>query len=62
MQQTVFLDHFAAYLRSLNLPAISLALGRMNGIGYIYEHSDIEQMLGRRGMADITEDDMLFCL
>ena len=54
-----FLDYFAAYRRSLGLPATSLGLGQINGVGYLYEHPDIEQMLARRGVTDLTEDDML---
>ena len=54
-----FLDYFAGYRRSLGLPATSLALGQVNSIGYIHEHAEIEQMLARRGLADLSEDDML---
>ena len=57
-----FLDHFAAHRRSLGLSATSLALGQINGVGYIHEHSEIEQMLARRGITDLTEDDMLLCI
>ena len=57
-----FLDSFAAYRRSLGLPATAVALGQISGIGYIYEHQDIEQMLARRGVAELTEDDMLLII
>ena len=57
-----FLDSFAAFRRSLGLPATSIALGQISGIGYIYEHHDIEQMLARRGVAELTEDDMLLVI
>jgi acyl carrier protein len=54
-----FLDSFAAYRRSKGLRAMALGLGAIKQVGFLHEHSDIEQMLARRGVAAISEEDML---
>jgi hypothetical protein len=54
-----FLDSFAAYRRSKGLPAVALGLGAIKQVGFLHEHSDIEQMLARRGVTAISEEDML---
>ncbi|KUJ17704.1 polyketide synthase [Mollisia scopiformis] len=54
-----FLDAFAYYRRAKNLPALALGLGAIKQVGFLHEHSDIEAMLARRGVAAISEEDML---
>jgi hypothetical protein len=53
------LDHFAGYRRAQGLSAISVGLGQISEVGYLHEHPEIEQMLARRGIAPITEEDLL---
>ena len=54
-----FLDSFARYRRSLNLPATSLGLGMISEVGYLHEHPDIEALLARKGIHAINEEEML---
>lgn len=39
--------------------ATSIGLGAISGIGYLYEHSDIEEMLLRKGLSPISEFEFL---
>ena len=41
------------------MSATSIGLGQISEVGYLHEHPEIEQMLARRGIAPITEDDLL---
>ncbi|RAK99273.1 type I polyketide synthase [Aspergillus ibericus CBS 121593] len=54
-----FLDVFARYRRSLGRPAISLGLGMIAEVGYLHENPHIEDLLLRRGLRPITEDELL---
>ncbi|OJZ81972.1 hypothetical protein ASPFODRAFT_84885 [Aspergillus luchuensis CBS 106.47] len=54
-----FLDVFARYRRTLGRPAIALGLGAIAEIGYLHEHSHIEELLLRKGIRFLTESDVL---
>ncbi|KAK6513545.1 hypothetical protein TWF281_005168 [Arthrobotrys megalospora] len=54
-----FLDNFARYRRSLGLPATSVGLGMISEVGYLHENPDIEQLLLRKGIQQISESEML---
>lgn len=54
-----FLDSFARYRNSLDLPAISVGLGMISEVGYLHEHPDIEQLMKRKGIHAINEDELL---
>ena len=54
-----FLDSFARYRRSHNLPAISIGLGMISEVGYLHEHPEIEAMLLRKGIHPLNEDELL---
>ncbi|KAJ5713479.1 polyketide synthase [Penicillium malachiteum] len=54
-----FLDVFARYRRQLGLPAVSIGLGAIAEIGYLHEHSHIEELLLRKGIRFLTESDVL---
>ncbi|PYI10693.1 ketoacyl-synt-domain-containing protein [Aspergillus sclerotiicarbonarius CBS 121057] len=54
-----FLDVFARYRQSLGLRAISLGLGSISGVGYLHEHSDIGDLLLRKGIRPLPEHEVL---
>ena len=54
-----FLDSFARYRNSLGLPAISVGLGMISEVGYLHEHPEIEQLMKRKGIHAINEDELL---
>jgi KR domain/Phosphopantetheine attachment site len=54
-----FLDVFARYRRSLNLPATSIGLGMISEVGYLHENPEIEALLLRKGIQAIDEDELL---
>ncbi|KAJ6036767.1 polyketide synthase [Penicillium herquei] len=54
-----FLDVFARYRRQLGLPAVSIGLGAIAEIGYLHEHTHIEELLLRKGIRFLTESDVL---
>lgn len=54
-----FLDTFARYRQSLGLPAVAIGLGMISEVGYLHEHPTIEDLLLRKGIRPITEDEML---
>ncbi|KAI1453383.1 putative polyketide synthase [Annulohypoxylon moriforme] len=54
-----FLDVFARYRRSLGLQAISLGIGMVSEVGYLHENPHIEDLLLRKGIRPITEDELL---
>ncbi|KAJ5412660.1 uncharacterized protein N7487_007019 [Penicillium crustosum] len=46
---STFMDAFAAYRRSLGLPAVSLDLGTITDVGYLAENSDLAAKMERQG-------------
>ena len=54
-----FLDMFARYRWSLNLPAVSVGLGMISEVGYLHENPEIEALLLRKGIQAINEDELL---
>ncbi|KAL6719446.1 hypothetical protein ACLMJK_003686 [Lecanora helva] len=54
-----FLDVFAGYRRSLDLPAVSVGLGMISEVGYLHENPEIEALLLRKGIQAINEDELL---
>lgn len=54
-----FLDSFARYRRSCGLPAVAVGLGMISEVGYLHENPDIEQMLLRKGILPINEDELI---
>ena len=54
-----FLDVFARYRRMQGRTAISIGLGAIAEIGYLHEHSHIEELLLRKGFRFLTESDVL---
>ncbi|KAL6866385.1 Type I Iterative PKS [Amphichorda felina] len=54
-----FLDVFARYRRGLGLKAISIGLGMISEVGYLHENPHIEDLLLRKGVRPITEDELL---
>ncbi|KAF7558287.1 hypothetical protein G7Z17_g66 [Cylindrodendrum hubeiense] len=54
-----FLDVFARYRRSLGLTGISLGLGMISEVGYLHEQPHIGDLLLRKGVRPITEDELL---
>lgn len=54
-----FLDNFAQRRRSLGLPAVSVGLGIISGVGYVHEHPEIGSMLLRKGIQAYKEHEML---
>lgn len=54
-----FLDALARHRRSLGLPAVSVALGCIAEVGYLYDHPEIERMLLRKGIMSYGEEEMI---
>ncbi|TAQ85507.1 hypothetical protein B7494_g6164 [Chlorociboria aeruginascens] len=54
-----FLDCFARHRRSLGLPAMAIGLGMISEVGYLHENPEIEQLLLRKGIQAINEDELL---
>ncbi|PYH96569.1 polyketide synthase [Aspergillus ellipticus CBS 707.79] len=54
-----FLDVFARYRRTLGRTALSIGLGAIAEVGYLHEHSHIEELLLRKGIRFLTEGDVL---
>jgi len=54
-----FLDCFARYRQSQGLPATSIGLGMISEVGYLHENPEIEQLLLRKGIQAINEDELL---
>ena len=56
---SAFLDSFARYRNSLGLPPISVGSGMISEVGYLHEHPNIEQLMQRKGIPAINEDELL---
>lgn len=54
-----FLDALARYRQSQGLPAVSLILPMVLGVGYIAEHWTLEDSVRRQGAYGIDEDELL---
>lgn len=54
-----FLDAFARYRNFCNKPAVSLGLGMISEVGYLHENQEIEEMLLRKGIQAINEEELL---
>ena len=48
-------DALAHYRRSKGLPALSINLGIIGGLGYVAEHKDVAARLGQIGLASVHE-------
>lgn len=54
-----FLDAFARYRHARNQPATSLGLGMISEVGYLHENPEVEELLLRKGIQGINEDELL---
>ena len=54
-----YLDYMARHRQALGLPATSLILPMVLGVGYVSEHPEIEQGLTRKGLYGIDEEELL---
>jgi acyl carrier protein len=56
---STYLDAFALYRQQLNLPAISLDLGVVLGVGYVAENKQVQAQLGQISLHGMTENELL---
>ena len=56
---STFLDAFALYRRKNNLPAMSLDLGVIRGVGYVSENRHLNSQLDQISFNHMSEDEML---
>ncbi|KAI1120200.1 polyketide synthase [Nemania abortiva] len=54
-----FLDAWARWRRSQGKKAVSVGLGMISDIGYLHENPEIEQLLLRKGIQPLTEEEYL---
>ena len=54
-----FLDVLAHHRVAMGLPAVSLVLPMVLGVGYVAEHPEIEEALKRKGIYGIDEEHLL---
>lgn len=55
---STFLDAFCDYRRALGLPAVTIDLGVILGVGYVAENQDLASKLDRQGFEGTTEEDL----
>ena len=56
---STFLDAFCDYRRALGLPAVTIDLGVILGVGYVAENQDLASKLDRQGFEGTTEEEFL---
>lgn len=54
-----FKDAIARYRRGLGLPAYSINVGAVSGVGYVSENPEVAAALRRNGLGTITEAELL---
>ncbi|KAK5996471.1 Highly reducing polyketide synthase srdA [Cladobotryum mycophilum] len=54
-----FLDHFARFMRSQGLPAVSIGFGMISEVGYLHDNPEIEAILLRKGIQAIDADELI---
>ena len=54
-----FLDAFAEYRNSLGLPAITLDLGVILGVGYVAENQELAKGMERQGFKGTSEEELM---
>lgn len=54
-----FLDAFAQWRRNQGKPAISIGLGMISEVGYLHENPEVENLLLRKGIQPLNEDEFL---
>ena len=54
-----FLDAFAEYRNSLGLPAITLDLGVISGVGYVAENRELAEGMERQGFQGTSEEELM---
>ena len=56
---STFLDAFCDYRRGLGLPAVTIDLGVILGVGYVAENQDLASKLDRQGFEGTTEEELM---
>ena len=56
---STFLDAFCDYRRALGLPAVTIDLGVILGVGYVAENQDLASKLDRQGFEGTTEEELM---
>ena len=56
---STFLDAFCDYRRGLGLPAVTIDLGVILGVGYVAENQDLASKLDRQGFEGTTEGELM---
>ncbi|KAI0828782.1 polyketide synthase-like protein [Hypoxylon sp. FL0890] len=54
-----FLDAFARWRRQHGKPATSIGLGMISEVGYLHENPDVQNILLRKGIYPLNEDELL---
>ncbi|KAI1116262.1 polyketide synthase [Nemania sp. NC0429] len=54
-----FLDAFASWRRAQGKPAISIGLGMISEVGYLHENPQVEELLLRRGIQPLNQEEFL---
>ncbi|KAI1174368.1 putative polyketide synthase [Nemania sp. FL0916] len=54
-----FLDAFAGWRRAQGKPAVSVGLGMISEVGYLHENPQVEELLLRRGIQPLNEEEFL---